>query len=114
MPLTSTEEGSPTDSITSMSSKRRFMGTRGMVEPTALHASDTPATRPQWGCTPGSRDVLGLCRRRLGGGTRGGGGRLHAGGGGNVVAVQRVAHDLREHRCRHRAAEDRRGTVEDD
>src|SRR5580693_5766633 len=96
MPLTSTEEGSPTDSITSMSSKRRFIGTCGMVEPTALHASDTPATRPQRGCAPGSRDVLGLGGRRLRGGTRRRGGRLHAGGGGDVVAVQRVAHDLRE------------------
>ena len=50
MPPTSTVEGSPTDSITSMSSKRRFMGTVRMVDPTALHASDTPASRPQQVC----------------------------------------------------------------
>src|SRR5580692_5594108 len=87
IPLTSTEEGSPTDSITSMSSKRRFIGTRGMVEPTALHGQDTPATRPQWGCEPGSCDVLGLGRRRFRRGPRGGRGCLHTRGGGDVVAV---------------------------
>ncbi len=50
MPATTTEAGSPTDSITSTSSKRRFMGTVRMIDPTALHAPDTFAARPQWVC----------------------------------------------------------------
>ena len=36
------------------------MGTVRMVDPTALHAPDTPATRPQRACGSASRDVLGL------------------------------------------------------
>ena len=47
IPPTSTEEGSPTDSITSMSSKRRFMGTRwhGGTDSVAClgHPCDTAA-----------------------------------------------------------------------
>ena len=39
IPPTRTVAGSPTDSSTAMSSKRRFMGTVGMVDLTALHAS---------------------------------------------------------------------------
>src|SRR5580700_7020081 len=94
IPLTSTAEGSPTDSITSMSSKRRFIDTRGMVEPTALHAPDTPATRLQWACRAMSRDVLGLVRcggRRAAGRC---GRRLGTRSGWDVVAVEGVAHDL--------------------
>src|SRR5580700_5842300 len=112
MPPTSTVAGSPTDSITSMSSKRRFIGTVRMIDPTALHASGTPAGQPQQVCRRGSRDVLGLVCHL--GGRSGGGGGLGSGGGGDVVAVQRVAHDLREHRCGHGAAEDRSRPVEDD
>ena len=67
------------------------MGTRGMVEPTALHASDTPARRLQWACRPTSRDVLGLvrCGGRRGAGRRGR--RLGARSRGDVVAVERDA-----------------------
>src|SRR6185437_7190717 len=105
---TSTAAGSPTDSMTSMSSKRRFMGTRRMIDPTALHAPDTPASHPQWVCGPGSRDVLGLITAGRAG-ARGRRGRLRTGRRRNVVAVQGVAHDLGEDGGRHRPTEDRSG-----
>src|ERR1700758_5064911 len=103
MPPTSTAEGSPTVSITSMSSKSRFIGTVRMVDPTALHAADPPASRPQWACKPGSRDVLGLVAGRFGRWRRA---RAGAGARRDVVTMERVAHDLREDGGGDRAAED--------
>src|SRR5580692_7880760 len=112
MPLISTVVGSPADSMTSISSKRRLICTVRIVAATATSARKVRTTGHRLADGIGSRlcDVLSLARGRL---RRRGGRRRRTWGCRDVVAMQGVAHDLGKDRSGHGSPEDGGRAVED-